>query len=387
MATEVTRIVDPGEGGGYHYSTLDAWEDALGGTTTGHLVNDDMIAIAQCRDSSGVTPDVTAVDILGWTTDATRYIAVIGIDFPSDGIFDATKYHLAVTDATALGVTEEYVRIRNIQVSVTSASGTAIGLRVNAGVATTDILFDSCIIKGTCSGSGSGYGILVGDADAIVTVTNCVAYGFISGSDTGFYGILSSASTAMNVYNCTVYNCYRGIGRSAGTVTATNCAVFNCTDDFYGTITMTYCASDDDHTGDSATNVTITQQGDPVDYAALVTNAAGGDFSVTDVNSELYDAGTPDLFTEDDDIIGTARPQGDHWDIGAFELVAAGSSSSSHSSSSSSVSSSHSSSSHSSSSHSSSSHSSSSSSVSSSSSSVSSSHSSSSHSSSSSSNT
>jgi hypothetical protein len=34
--------------------------------------------------------------------------------------------------------------------------------------------------------------------------------------------------------------------------------------------------------------------------------------------------GTADLFDEDDDIIGTARPQGVAWDIGAFEYITPG---------------------------------------------------------------
>ena len=80
-------------------------------------------------------------------------------------------------------------------------------------------------------------------------------------------------------------NCTRGISRAAGTVDLINNAIFNCDDDLVGTFnSIVYCATDDDHSGDSATNVQISQSAD--DWAALVTDAAGNDFSVTDVSSE-----------------------------------------------------------------------------------------------------
>lgn len=325
----VTKIVDPDNGGGTHYTSLDAWEDNLGGTTTGHLPNDDQIAQAQCR-SSGGTDDTTAVVITGWTTDATRYIEItgeVGIgDFPSDGIFDGTKYNLALTDATILAVDEDYVRIRKIQFLATqTGANVAIAISIagqNAGNLT---IIDSCIIKGACSGTGAAQGVRVNDTDTIVTIYNTIVDGFFISSDTAFRGLDFRNSTTVNVYNCTVNNCTRGISRAtSGTVNAINYLVFECEDDFSGTITMTYCASDDDHTGDSATNFVITQSAD--DYAALVTDADGGDYSVTDASSELYQTGngaTPKgTFT--DDIIDTTRDAVDlNWDIGAYELIAA----------------------------------------------------------------
>lgn len=330
---EVTKVVDPDNGGGTDYTSLDAYEDALGGTTTGHLPNDDQIAIAQCRSSSG-GDDTTPVIFTGWTTDATRYIKVTGGegvgDFPiSTGILDETKYLLHNDDAS-IGmayVREDYFRIENIQFKVTETStNTRFGLYVDTGITATnnDIRVDGCIFKGVCSGTGSANGIAVTDTDTNIKIWNTIVYGFFISADTGFRGINLNCATA-NIYNCTVYNCTRAIARGGGTVTAINCLVFNNDDDFNGTIAMTYCASDDDHTGDSATNFVITQTAG--NYAALVTDAPNGDFSVTDASSELYQTGngaTPKaLFT--DDIIGTTRGPADlDWDIGAFELVTAG---------------------------------------------------------------
>ena len=69
--------------------------------------------------------------------------------------------------------------------------------------------------------------------------------------------------------------------------------------------------------GEGTDGVAITQTAD--NYAALVVDAAGGDFSITDTSSELYNAGT-NTGAPPDDIIGILRPQDTTVDIGAFEF-------------------------------------------------------------------
>lgn len=328
MAATVTKVVDPDNGGGTDYISLDAWEDALGGTTTGHLPNDDQIAQAQCRSSSG-TDDTAAVSINGWTTDATRYIEVTGEDgvgdFPSDGIYDNTKYvlHNNDSDVSFCIIDEDYVRFRKIQVLVTE---TVANSRRGFSIANqTDganlILIDSCIIKGAVSGTGAGIGVRIAGTYTNITIYNTLIYDFYISADTAFRGISNTNSNATNIYNCTIYNCTQGINEVAGTVTAKNCAVGNCDDDFVGAVTMDYIVSDDDHGGDCA------------NYHAFPTNGAGdwsldfttpgSNFTLLATAANLIDDGVADLFTEDDDIIDTARPQGAAWDIGAFELIVA----------------------------------------------------------------
>lgn len=316
---EVTKVVDPDNGGGTDYTSLDAWEDALGGTTTGHLPNDDQIAIALCRSSG--TDDTTAVDITGWTTDGTRYIEIRGTDFPADGIFDDGAYVLYNNDADTYMVQqrEDYVRIRKIQFRVTGTESTRQAVYIHS-VSTSDIYVDSCIFYGSYVGVGAGRAIQVNNGDATVTMYNCTVYGFISGGDTGFIGIHADNQSNFNIYNCTVYNCYNGIKRDAGTCTVKNTAIFNCTDDINATVTASNCATEDGYDSGNNGNITITQ-GDP--WTDLVTNPAVADFSVKDASSELYDAGAADIFDEDDDIMDTARPQGGGWDIGAYELIVA----------------------------------------------------------------
>jgi hypothetical protein len=330
-ATEVPKTVDPDNAGGTDYTSLDSYEDNLGGTTTGHLPNDDQIAIAECRSSSG-TNDTAPVTIAGWTTDATRYIKITGAgtdgDFPADGIYDATKYVLHNNDSALymLDIREDYVRLERLQILITETStNTRRGITfINVG--TSVYYIDSCIIKGACSGTGVGGGIYHTDADVTLYLYNTVFTGFRSGADTGFRALQIGNDTNTYVYNCTFYDNYYGVYQNNGTMTVINCAFFNNTDDMNtvgGSLTIDYCGTEQG-VGEGTNGFTITQTAD--DYAALVVDAAGDDFHLTDASSELYNTGngaTPKgTFT--DDIVGTARGPADlDWDVGAFELTVA----------------------------------------------------------------
>lgn len=277
-----------------------------------------------CHNTNGGT-DSTAVRFDGWTTDADSYIKVeAAAAYRHAGVWDAAKYHLAVTDDEVLETREDYVRIVGIQISVTvTANNVGYALYVNVANVGNDIRISNSIVKGTGTGTGHMRGIVVVEANAIVKIWNCVVCNFVSASDPGdtdFRGMEFSCSTA-DVWNCTVNECNFGIYQNVGTVTVVNCLNFENADDFVGAITMTYCASDDDHTGDSVTNFVITQTAD--DYAALVKDADGRDYRVTGAGSELVGTGTDDpggAIQDDTDIAGNARSS--TWDIGAFELVA-----------------------------------------------------------------
>jgi len=124
------------------------------------------------------------------------------------------------------------------------------------------------------------------------------------------------------VYNNTVSDCYRGIAFGSGSVlTVKNSTVFNNTDDFYGTMTIDYCASDDvdgNHAVDLNENAGDEWTDNFVDYA-------NGDFHLKSTAPDLIDAGT-DLSSDSDlsfsdDIDGDSRPS-PYWDIGADEYPA-----------------------------------------------------------------
>lgn len=317
MATPVTKIVDPDNGGGTDYTSWDAWEDALGGTTSGDLPTDDEIAIAQCRASSG-TADTAAVSISGWTTDATRYIqveAISGEEADADG-WDAAKYRLSVANADGLVIGEDYVRIVDLQIETSGLNASNLEPILIQGQNASNLIYiDSCRIKGAADGTYDQGGIRVDAANAIIKIWNTIVCNF--DPNTSDVGIRLNCTTA-DIYNCVVHGALYGMWRQTGTVTVKNSAVFKHTDDFVGTITVDYCASDDN---DGTNNVA--ESGGGAEWPDDFVDAANGDFTLK-VGSGLIGNGTdnPGAGLYSDDINGDARTS--TWDVGADEYIVVG---------------------------------------------------------------
>jgi len=322
MAT-VTRYVDTDVVGGLAdgtswanaYSDLNTWETA----EQTDLVSDGDSHIVNLRASSG-TADTTATTIDGWTTGASNTITITQNDFPVDGIFTDSEYvlHNDDSDSNALTTREDYLIINKLQVKVT---GTSTNTRrgISAGTLGTSIhKYSKIIVKGIYSGTGVGYGFLISDADLTVTFDNCIVYGIISSdnpSDTNFRAY-ETGGTTMSFYNCVAYGSYIGFSRTAGSMTCVNCISGNNTDDFNGTITATYCCSDEVKAGTGNVQP-ISGAGD---WTRELTDPDNGDFTLIQAGN-CADGGTdnpaPGLY--DDDIIGTIRTS--PWDIGAFDFT------------------------------------------------------------------
>lgn len=319
MATEVVKSVDLGGTG--DYASLTAWEAAGGGCTSTDLPSEDEIAIAICQ-STDSSDETSQVYIMGWTTDTTRYIDIRGTsyggktgDFPSDGIYDNTKYLLSVSDQSAgcIYVREDDVKIHNIQILVTETStNTAIGIYNRSGRATgtVGIEIDGCIIKGDFQGTGQIYGISTVDGDVLIYNT---IIELNEQSDTSSIGIYrpNSIGHIAGVYNCTISGCFNGIEVSYDDCTIKNCAIFNNgsedIDDNANNTVINRCASDDN----VGTNPVDISPGisETDDWNDAFTDYSNHDFSIKDTNSVLYEAGTdnPGSGAYSDDIIGTAR--------------------------------------------------------------------------------
>ena len=301
------------------YQSLNAWEVAE--ETDLDTANNTHTFHTNRTNSGGIDQLICLID--GWTTSVTDFITVIADDFPAGGIYDDTKYIIENNDdtAAAVDIKEDFVRLINLQVLLTTTNGIRFGIRNSAQGAGAIIHVDSCIVKGVCSGTDDAIGIMLQDADATVYVYNTIVFDFIAGADTGFRGIQTKGT--VNIYNCTISNCYYGIIRSTETTIAINCAVFNNTIDFGGTVTIINCATDES-AGEGANGVDISGTWDTTCFTAP--EADPPDFSVQDDQSPVYQTGngaTPkSIFT--DDIIGTTRDAVDlNWDIGAFELIVA----------------------------------------------------------------
>lgn len=331
QAAQLIEYVDPDASGAANgdtwtdaYTSLNAWEAAEGQDLTDG--GGDYMTV-YCRSSSG-GDDTTPVIINGFTTAAGNYVEIIGSDFPSDGVWDDTKYQHHCTNSSSLiniNVGDSFVYLRNLQIHLnmtgaTAAISSAIYFPVDDG------WVDSCHIRGTSSGTGSGRAIYTYNGDRI-WVYNTIMRDFISGADTGFVGIRQYAATDDDfyVYNCVIYNCGRGLSEeNRGNMDSKNNAIGSCNDDVYEvgvTFTMDYMVTDDDHSGDCANYHDFPTNGTgdwSLDFAT-----PGTDFDLLATAANLIDDGVSDPSSGEysDDIIGTAR--GASWDIGAYELAGA----------------------------------------------------------------
>jgi hypothetical protein len=322
---DTIKIVDPDNGAGTDYTSLDAWEDATGGVAGGDVTATTGNAVAQCRSSSGAA-DTAQVDIEGWTTDATHRIRITAhADGGHSGVWSNSKYRLAIADANMMLVRENYIDIDGIQLAITSATA---GRYFFQGVARTapELFVSKCIIKGHGNASYrcNLYVLTSGDPGTF-RFQNCTIYNF--GANAGSYGQCGD-SGVWQFYNCT---CIWASGTTAGirndgagSVTCYNTYSGGNTAgrDFFGTIGGDYNASSDTTAGGLFTHylnsVAISSttfndhDSDPPNYHL-------------GASSTLIDAGdggsVKAIYT--DDIDGDTRPATDgDWDIGADEYVA-----------------------------------------------------------------
>ncbi len=321
MPTEVIRYVDPDAAGGADGTS---WTDAYTALDTA-LENEEKDLVAadekytiNCRSSGGTADTIGAlIDAPNWTADATRFIEIIGVDFPADGILDETKYRIDVTNAGGIRSEALYTKIRNIQVkmTVTGAAG-ATGIEM---AAQGDI--DSCTV--TCISSSTG------DVRGITTtipptnVYNCIVTGVNNGADAGHMAYRHAAVVGgvTNFYNCVAWDSYHGFVAWAGGSDSVieNCISANNTggEDFLaaigGTQAIDFCASDD---GDGTNAVAPSG----ADWDNEMNDPDNGDFSL--IGGNCQDGGTDDPGTGlySDDIIGATRTSA--WSIGAYEAGA-----------------------------------------------------------------
>lgn len=317
MAT-VTRYVDAASAAGGDgttpatsgatraYSTQSEWDAA----EQTDLVTDTDVHVLNC---GGTTADTAALVIDGWTTGASNDITINGNN--TTGAWNTSTYrHSPPSGGIGVQVEESYVSWYDMQQENNNVTGTyynMIDLQPGSGVSACDYTISRCIFDG--QGNNRARGINFGSVGTGTgRVYNSIVNDITVGSASVGIQVEDTGWTDIDLFNNTVYNCISGIKQTAGTVTATNNASFGNTDDFVGTITVTFCASDD---GDGTDSVS------PADWGAVFVDYVNADFHLKSTDTDLINAGTDLSAFLTDDIEGDTRST---FDIGADEYVSAG---------------------------------------------------------------
>lgn len=312
MPTTVTKTI----GTGGDYTTLQSWEDA----SPANLVTSDQIWRGECFNQEFFSSSASLLSVSGSTTDATRYkelTTYAGASFVDNASVQTNALRYNASNGAGIrnsyawsgpvSVNESYFRISKLQISAT----TAVGFN---GSGTTGLVMDKCIVEN--SGVSN---------EALKTYGSCtVKNTLVVGRSTGVLAALSNGTSA---YNCTfartgssTSNIFNG---SYGASTFKNCAFFGGATTLAGgssSKTYTTCYTDTASPPSGCTTV------------AYNTSTGSGFQNITDATrdfriktgSALLDVGTTDTTNAAYDIVGTARPQGSAYDVGAWELVVAG---------------------------------------------------------------
>lgn len=323
----VNTAADPGgngttpalSGGNHAYQSLQSW--SIAEQTNLVIAGDNHIVRVA---TTGGPSDTTPAGIAGaWVTGSGNDILVQGTDFPADGIFDPTAYVLATSSSgpvvTALTISEDYVTVRNLQItSTTTSTGGGGAISIASLNPSSLVVVDGCIVGGSSDGTGVHYGIACGSFAGTIAVINTTIQGFVRGAQNTQGAVNITFGTTLSFYNNVFYGNYWGIRRQfTGTVTVKNCAVGNNSDDFNGTMTIDNCVSDD---GDG-TNSLGPLDGD---WLKEFVDADNGDFTPVEGGNILV-AGLNDpgsgLFSTD--ILGDSYVI-DAWARGAYAGIGGG---------------------------------------------------------------
>ncbi len=318
-----TSIVDPDNGGGTDYTSLNAWEGQ-----NRDLVTATDNEIADCR-SSGGSADTTATTITGWSTSATYDIEILSNE-THNGQWDTSKYRLEVTDGTCLTNYEDFVNIINIQFDAirSSSGGTTcinLGNQNNSDVDAVNNI-GQCIVRTTGS-DNTGYAIVQGAGFNLLTVNiySTIVYGW--GGSGGIPSALriNFSGCTMNIYNCVFTDCDYGVYHQSSTAfNLYNTAVFNLVDDFIFSSApdvLQYCIGDDTEFDSGTGNIGM--DGTSTDWDAAFTDYSTNDYTlVSSGTAEGVGTDDPSSGLYSNDILDNAFTS--TWSIGAHAKVGGG---------------------------------------------------------------
>lgn len=199
MATEIIHTI---QSSGGDYTSLSAWEAAQ----QRDLVAQDEIAIAECYAFEDTTP----LEILGWTTDDTRYIEVRAAPGAEARLpWSTNAYRLVGASYNAVfDIGERHVRVKNIQAENTRNNPAEGGARAFSNSILTEgtgsIVIDGCVARRgnvitPSTGNPANFGFYGSSDDALsVTIKNCISLGHLNGF---YYNNSSTVSASIYMLN------------------------------------------------------------------------------------------------------------------------------------------------------------------------------------------
>ena len=305
MPTEIVKYVDPDGGILADYTSLQAAITAEKAIRSDLVARDEVLKL-MCISSAG-SPDTTPVVINSgdFVTDATRKLLIQGDN--NIGIWDNSKYRLIVAASICIIPNISNIQIYNMQFANNNNFIATIDIN-NATVS--NIIINNNIF--TTAGA-TGQGIEVNSSAGNIYLINNVLYGMRQGI------AVFAAGGSVYIYNNTVNATELGIiGNASATVRAKNNISNGSSDNYFSSfhVSSDYNISNlaGDAPGANSLNSTT------VNFA----DASAGDFRLLPESPGIdqgVDLSSDPNYPFNTDIIGTLRPQGAAWDIGAFEYV------------------------------------------------------------------
>ncbi len=312
------------------FCSLAAAEAAFDADITGWIPGVDMYFHLKGGDSAD-----GPVAINGWNTDTNNRV-ILQVD-PEDrntgATYSTSHYRIEVNAAAnntrGIIIAENFVEVYGVQIQVTNNDyDNACGIYAYNSTGNGEIVLGYLRLVGanlTSSGNDDVWGMRFLNIYQSVILYNSVVYGFNLSTPGGVQSkaLYLGAFDEMLIFNTVVANSNFGFFESDSPIACYNCAAYNNTDNWEGTRwTGTNNATGPDTAGCPASGGSCARLStDGSDF----TDPDGGNFTITDENSVLHDAGK-DLDAVfgvgwHDDIIGTDRDKKTPWDIGAFEYV------------------------------------------------------------------
>ena len=314
--TAVARYFDPDASGTADgTSWIDAytsWGSAISDIVTDYpdFVIADVLVTLNCRGSGPHA--VTSTPSFTSTTDSTRYLEIVGTDFPPDGVLDSTKLVIAgdVQNGASLALSGNRVVIRNMQFDITETLGRHRVIRSSAPSSEMEVY--QSIFRDTAQASASNAFFYFTGALSGVSTWDSVFYD-TSGA------VVEDANTGGGTFvNCTaVDNAEVFGGLEADRYTAINCLLSGNAIDFVGGVAA---VGSDYNLTNNASGPTNWGANSLTSQSVTFENSASDNFALSAGDTALHSAGvgTTNSNVRAADIIGTARGVSTA-SIGAFE--------------------------------------------------------------------